>query len=131
MKILAMVGAVILVWSSLGSSVVHGADDSKMKQGAREVESGGKRVGQGVVDTARGIGKTVVGGAEVAGEKIREAGEVAKPKARNAWESVRDGSVSFGRSVKAFFTNLFDNSPSRNEVRTEAGATKTANSIPQ
>jgi hypothetical protein len=28
--------------------------------------------------------------------------------------------VSFGRSVKTFFTTLFDKSPKRNDVRTEA-----------
>ena len=61
------------------------------------------------------------GFAEVAGEKVKDAGEAAKPKATNAWESVRDGTVSFGRSVKTFFTTLFDNSPKRNDIRTEAG----------
>ena len=81
-----------------------------------------QEIGQGVADTAKGVGKTVVGGAEVAGDKIKEAGEAAKPKATNAWESVRDGTVSFGRSVKTFFTTLFDKSPKRNEVRTETGS---------
>src|SRR3989304_3716583 len=88
----------------LGAGLARAADDSKVKQGAKQVESGGKqggevgsgakRVGEGVVDTARGVGKTVVGGAEVAGEKIKEAGEAAKPAAKSAWGSVRDGAVS-------------------------------------
>ncbi|HYS92875.1 MAG TPA: hypothetical protein VEL48_05565 [Candidatus Acidoferrales bacterium] len=126
MKTLTIVGAVLLVLGPLGSSVARAADDSKMNQGAQQVESGGKQIGQGVVDTAKGVGKTVVGGAEVAGEKVKEAGEAAKPKATNAWESVRDGTVSFGRSVKTFFTDLFDNSPKRNEIKTESGSSNSS-----
>ena len=122
MKTLSIVGAVLLMLGPLGSSAGRAADDSKMNQGTKQVESGGKQIGHGVVDTAKGVGNTVVGGAEVAGEKIKDAGEAAKPKATNAWESVRDGTVSFGRSVKTFFTTLFDNPPKRNEVRTEAGS---------
>jgi hypothetical protein len=122
MRTVTIVGAVLLVLGPLGSSGARAADDSKMNQGAQQVESGGKQIGHGVVDTAKGVGKTVVGGAEVAGEKIKDAGEAAKPKATNAWESVRDGTVSFGRSVKTFFTTLFDNSPKRNDIRTEAGS---------
>jgi hypothetical protein len=123
MRTLTIVGAVLLVLGPLGSSGARAADDSKMNQGAQQVESGGKQIGHGVADTAKGVGKTVVGGAEVAGEKIKDAGEAAKPKATNAWESVRDGTVGFGRSVKTFFTTLFDNSPKRDEIRTEAGST--------
>ncbi len=126
MKTLTIVGAVLLVLGPLGSSGARAADDSKMNQGAQQVESGGKQIGQGVVDTAKGVGKTVVGGAEVAGEKVKEAGEAAKPKATNAWESVRDGTVSFGRSVKTFFTDLFDNSPKRNEIKTESGSSNSS-----
>ena len=85
-------------------------DESKAKQGAKQVESGAKRIGEGVADTARGIGKTVVGGAETAGDRIKEAGEAAKPRARNAWDNVRDGATSFGHSVKTFFTRLFSSS---------------------
>ncbi|MGZ3318395.1 MAG: hypothetical protein ACXU95_13970 [Isosphaeraceae bacterium] len=122
MKTWITVGAVLLVLGPLGSSAARAADDSKMNQGTQQVESGGKQIGHGVVDTAKGVGKTVVGGAEVAGEKIKDAGEAAKPRATNAWESVRDGTVSFGRSVKTFFTTLFDNSPKRNEVRRETSS---------
>ena len=122
MKTLAMVGALLLILGPLGSSGARAADDSKMNQGAQQVESGGKQIGHGVADTAKGVGKTVVGGAEVAGDKIKDAGEAAKPKATNAWDSVRDGTVSFGRSVKTFFTTLFDNSPKHNEVRTETSS---------
>ena len=122
MKTLTIVGAVLLVLGPLGPGTARAADDSKMNQGAKQVESGGKQIGHGVEDTAKGVGKTVTGGAEVAGEKIKDAGEAAKPKATNAWESVRDGTVSLGRSVKTFFTTLVDNSPKRNQVRTEAGS---------
>src|SRR5262245_28609070 len=89
------------------------ADESKMKQGAREVERGGKQVGEGVVDTAKGVGKTVAGGAETAGDKIKDAGEAAKPAAKNAWSNVRDGAVSFGHSVKTFFSRLVTSSVDR------------------
>ena len=95
-KILAAFGAVLIAAGSLGAGLAGAADDSKVKQGAKEVESGGKEVGHAVADTAKGVGKTVVGGAEVAGEKIKEGGEAAKPKAKSAWES-----------VKTFFTKPF------------------------
>ena len=84
------------------------ADDTKAKQGAQQVESGAKQIGQGVEDTAKGIGKTVVGGAETAGEKIKEAGRAAEPEAKSAWTKTKEGAVSFGHSVKNFFTKLFD-----------------------
>ena len=115
MKALACLGALLLTMGLLGAGQALAADDSKVKQGAKEVEGGAKQVGEGVVDTAKGIGKTVVGGAEVAGEKLKEAGEAAKPKAKNAWEGVRDGAVSFGQSVKIFFTRLFGGSPEYEE----------------
>ena len=131
MKILATLGAVLITIGSLGAGLAGAADASKVKQGAKEVESGGKQVGQGVVDTAKGVGKTVVGGAEVAGEKIKEAGEAAKPEAKNAWENVRDGSVNFGQSVKTFFTRLFNNSPKSEEVKEGSGTAKAGNSKQQ
>ena len=84
------------------------ADDTKAKEGAAQVQSGAKQIGQGVQDTAKGIGKTVVGGAETAGEKIKEAGRAAEPEAKSAWTRTKEGAVSFGHSVKNFFTNLFD-----------------------
>lgn len=87
---------------------VPAADDSKARQGAQQVESGAKQIGQGVEGTAKGIGKTVVGGAEVAGEKIKEAGRAAEPEAKSAWTKTKEGAVSFGHSVKNFFTSLFD-----------------------
>ena len=115
MKALACLAALLLTLGLLGAGPTLAADESKVKQGAQQVESGAKQVGEGVVDTANGIGKTVVGGAEIAGEKLKEAGEAAKPKARNAWEGVRDGAVSFGQSVKTFFTRLFGGSAEHDE----------------
>lgn len=112
-KTVASLAAAALMAGSLGSGLAGAADDSKVKEGGKQVESGAKQVGEGVVDTAKGVGKAVVGGAEVAGDKIKEAGEAAKPAAKSGWDNVRDGAVSFGHSVKTFFTRLFSDSPSR------------------
>lgn len=122
MKIVAILSAVLIALGSLGAGSGRAAndsktDDSKVKQGAKEVEEGGKQVGRGVADTAKGVGKTVVGGAEVAGEKIKGAGESAKPAAKSAWSNVRDGAVSFGHSVKTFFSELFSTSPEGEETK--------------
>jgi hypothetical protein len=117
MKIFAGLAAVLL---TLGLAQAPAADESKAKEGAKQVESGAKQTGEGVAETAKGIGKTVVGGAETAGERIKEAGEAAKPKAKNAWENVRDGAVSFGHSVKTFFTRLF--SDRDKDAREESGS---------
>ena len=113
LKALASFASMLLVLGLLGAGLARAADDSKVKQGAKQLESGAKQVGEGVVDTVKGVGKTVVGGAQVAGEKIKEAGEAAKPAAKSAWDDVRDGAVSFGHSVKAFFTRLFSDSSER------------------
>ena len=113
LMVLASLAAVLLILGTLGVGLSPAADDSKVKQGAKQVESGAKQVGEGVADTAKGVGKTVVGGAEVAGEKIKEAGEAAKPSAKSAWDNVRDGAVSFGHSVKTFFTRPFQGSSER------------------
>jgi NAD(P)H dehydrogenase (quinone) len=37
---------------------------------------------------------------------VRDAGKAAEPQAKSAWDHVRDGAVSFGHSVKTFFTTL-------------------------
>ena len=106
LKALISLAAALLMLGLFGAELARAADDSKVKQGA-------KQVGEGVVDTAKGVGKTVVGRAEVAGEKIKEAGEAGKPAAKSAWDNVRDGAVSFGHSVKTFFTRLFSDSAER------------------
>ena len=120
LKMLAGVAAVALVAGWLGAGLARAADDSKVKEGSKQVESGAKQVGEGVVDTAKGIGKTVVGGAEVAGDKIKEAGEAAKPSAKSAW--VRDRAVSFGHSVKTLFTRPFQGSPDDKAGKERAGS---------
>lgn len=107
MTALANFGVMLLALGVLGTGTAWAADDSKVMQGARQVESGARQVGDGVVDTAKGIGKTVVGGAEAVGGKITEAGEAARPTARSAWENALDGATSFGQSVKTFFSRLF------------------------
>jgi hypothetical protein len=84
------------------------ASDGKAGEGAAQVQSGARQVGQGVEETAKGVGNAVVGGAETAGRKIEKAGRAAEPEAKSAWTSTRDGAVSFGRSVRQFFTSLFE-----------------------
>ncbi len=121
-KVLASLAVVSLTVGLLGWGPARAADDSKVKQGAKQVESGAKQVGEGVADTAKGIGKTVVGGAEVAGEKVKEAGDAAKPKVESAWGSVRDGAVSFGQGVKGFFIRLFHGSPEEEPGKEKAGS---------
>lgn len=101
MKRLGLVIAFVFSLSLLFSSVAGAADDSKVKSGMEQVESGSKKiptgtVGEGVVETARGVGKTVAEGAKYSGERLKEAGQDAGPQAKSAWGS-----------VKGFFTNLF------------------------
>src|SRR5688572_8762777 len=67
MKAIALVLVVaVLAWPVLPAGA---ADDTKVKEATRSVETGAKKigdgqVGQGVEDTAKGIGKTVVEGAK-------------------------------------------------------------------
>ena len=101
----------ILAWSPF---MVMAADDTKVNAATRQVETGAKKIGQGkigegVQETAKGIGNTVVEGAKFTGEKFRESGQAAEPQAKSAAESLRDGAVSFGHSVKTFFVRLFGN----------------------
>ena len=90
------------------------ADDSKVKSATNQVETGAKKigagqVGEGVEQTAKGVGKTVEEGAKYTGEKLKEAGKAAEPEAKSAGRNFRDSAVSFGSSVKNFFTRLFNN----------------------
>ena len=89
------------------------ADDSKVKAKTQQVETGAKKVGQGnvgegVEQTAKGIGGTVEEGAKYTGEKFKEAGKAAEPEAKATGRNIRDGAVSFGHSVKNFFSRLFN-----------------------
>ena len=101
--IVAMLTVSLVVWAPLPAPA---ADDGKLKDATRQVESGAKAAGQGIADTAKGVGNTVVEGAKVAGERVKEAGKAAEPQARTAWDQVKDGASSFGQSVKSFFTRL-------------------------
>jgi hypothetical protein len=104
------VSALILVMSVLllSSGVAPAADEEKLKDATRQVESGAKTTGEGIADTAKGVGHTVAEGARVAGDRLKDAGQAAQPDARSAWEHVKDGAWSFGQSVKKFFTRLGD-----------------------
>ena len=107
MKALAIAIVVTLVaWST---APVWAADESKVKDATRSVESGAKKIGAGVEETAKGVGKTVVEGAKFTGEKLKESGKAAEPEAKSAWGNVKDGAMSFGRSVRSFFGRLFSN----------------------
>jgi hypothetical protein len=110
-RMMAMVGA--LVMTTVLVVPAGAADDSKVKAGTQQVETGAKKigsgkVGEGVEETAKGVGKTVEEGAKYTGEKLKEAGKAAEPEAKSTGRSIRDGAVSFGHSVKNFFTRLFN-----------------------
>jgi len=110
MKTLTVAGVVAIVACSVAPAIA--ADDTKVKDATKSVESGAKeigagKVGQGVEDTAKGVGKTVVEGAKYTGEKLKESGKAAEPQAKTAWENTKDGAVAFGNSVKNFFQSLF------------------------
>ncbi|MBI2528532.1 MAG: hypothetical protein HYV93_21425 [Candidatus Rokubacteria bacterium] len=112
MRILAL--AVVTAFALASAMPALGADDSKVKAATERVEGGAKKIGKGEVvsgveETAKGIGSTVVEGAKFSGEKVKEAAQAAEPPAKNAWERTKDGAVSFGQSVKNFFTRLFSN----------------------
>ena len=100
---MAILTSSLVLWSAVPAPA---ADDGKLKEATRQVESGAKAAGQAIADTAKGVGNTVVEGAKVAGERIKEAGKAAEPQARTAWDQVKDGASSFGQSVKSFFTRL-------------------------
>ena len=104
-----LLAGVVLAASAIPA---RAADDSKVKSATQQVDTGAKKigagkVGEGVEETAKGVGNTVVEGAKYSGEKLKESGKAAEPKAKSAWESVRDGTVDFGHSVKNFFSRLF------------------------
>jgi hypothetical protein len=112
MKRFGLLVVFVFSLSLLASGFSLAADDSKVKAATEQVERGAKKIpdgkiGEGVVETAKGIGNTVSEGAKYSDEKLKEAGKGAEPPAKTAWGSARDSAVGFGRSVKGFFTNLF------------------------
>lgn len=82
------------------------ADESKVNAATQQVET---EIGKGVDQTAKGVGNTVVEGAKFTGEKFKDAGKAAEPPAKSTWDNVKDGTSSFGSTVKNFFTGLFSN----------------------
>jgi hypothetical protein len=106
MKIVTFVLAGLLIAAPLATS--YAADDSKVKPATDRVESGAKKIGEGVKETAKGVGATVVEGAKYTGEKLKESGKAAEPEAKSAWNHVTEGATNFGHSVKNFFTRLFN-----------------------
>jgi hypothetical protein len=108
---LGLLVAFLFSLATLAPVAARAADDSKVKEGTRQVESGARKigdgkVGEGVEETAKGIGKTVAEGAKYTGDKLKESGKAAEPQARSAWGNLRDGAVDFGHSVKRFFGRL-------------------------
>ena len=85
---------------SLLAGSALGADDSKVKAATNQVESGAKKIPDGVAETAKGVGHTVTEGAQYSGEKVKDAEQAAAPPAKSAWGNARD-------CVATLFTSLF------------------------
>lgn len=99
-------------FAGLAGGVAGAADESKVRAATGHVETGARKIGEGniaegVEETAKGIGQTVVEGAKLTGQKLQESGKAAEPQAKGAWQNARDGAVSFGHSVKTFFSRMF------------------------
>jgi hypothetical protein len=108
--VVLLLAAILMCFEMVRSGAVAiDADESRLNAATGQVKTGARKIGAGVEETAKGIGHTVVEGAKFSGQKIQEAGKAAEPQARDAGERVRDGAVSFGQSVKTFFTRLFSN----------------------
>lgn len=71
MKRLRLALVFVFSLSLLAAGFALAADDSKVKAATNQVESGSGKVGEGVVETAKGIGKTVSEGAKYSGEKLK------------------------------------------------------------
>jgi hypothetical protein len=114
MQALKRVVPVVMSAVLLAALPALAADESKVNAATQQVETGAKQVGQGeigkgVEQTAKGVGNTVVEGAKFTGEKFKDAGKAAEPPAKSTWDNVKDGTSSFGSTVKNFFTGLFSN----------------------
>jgi hypothetical protein len=97
---------------AIGHGPVQAADSAPVGAATEQVELGVQQIGGGQVlvgagELAKGIGNTVVEGAKFTGQKLTEAGRAAGPDAKNAWERTKEGTVSFGSSVRDFFVDLF------------------------
>ena len=96
MKPLRVLIVCVFPLSLLAAGSSLGADDSKVKAATTQVESGAKKIPDGVAETAKGVGNTVSEGAKYSGEKVKDASQAAAPPANSAWDS-----------VTTFFTTLF------------------------
>jgi hypothetical protein len=106
MKRLGMLLVFGLSLSLLAAGSALGADDSKVKAATNQVETGAKKIPDGVAETAKGVGNTVSEGAKYSGDKVKDAEEAAAPPAKSAWGNARDSVAGIGHSVAAFFTSL-------------------------
>ena len=113
----------ILVAAALGLFVAGGApalaaDGDTPGGPTQQVESGAKKVGEGIGETASGIGQTVVEGANVAanavaggakrtGRIIGRAGRAVGQGAVGAWETTRDHVIDFADDVLRFVSRPF------------------------
>ena len=106
------ISAGVLALAAFAAGPVSAADISKVDAATKQVESGAKKIGDGKViegteQAAKGIGTTAVEGTKVTGEKFKEAAKATEPQAKTAGQQAKDGAVSFGTSIKTFFTSLF------------------------
>jgi type IV secretory pathway TrbL component len=81
---------------------------------AQQLESGPKKVGEGISETASGVGEAVVqganavaGAAKSTGRVIGRAGKTVAQGAKGAWETVRDRLIDFGDDVVRFLKRPF------------------------
>lgn len=107
MKRLRILIVFVFPLSLLAAGSALGADDTKVKAATNQVESGAKKIPDGVAETAKGVGNTVSEGAQYGGAKVKDAGEAAAPPAKSAAGNARDGAAGGGHSVWTFFTSLF------------------------
>src|SRR5438128_3636168 len=100
-------GLAALLSLLLVNAPAFAADESNAREDTQQVD---------VEDATKGIGTIVVGGAKTAGDEIKGAGKAAEPEARAAWSHAKNAAVSFGHSVRNFFTTLFSHSESSSFV---------------
>ena len=94
------------------------ADGETSGAPTQQVESGVKKVGEGIGETASGIGQAVVegtnvaanavaGGAKNTGRIIGRVGKNVGRGAKGAWETVRDRVIDFADDVVRFVSRPF------------------------
>jgi hypothetical protein len=94
-----------------------GAPTQQVESGAK-VESGVKKVGEGIGETASGIGRAVVDGTNVAADAVaggaKRTGRIIVRVGKNvgrgataAWETTRDHVIDFADDVVRFVSRPF------------------------